>query len=101
MYALLGDRDQALEWRERTLQSVEGRKDVLDRNTVRVAAAEVLALTGDPERAWQDLEPLIRQPSGPTEWQLYFDLANRRMYAGVPGYEALRAKIDAELEARQ
>jgi TolB-like protein len=101
MYALLGDRDQALEWREKTLQSVEGRKDVLDRNTVRVAAAEVLALTGDAERAWRDLEPLIRQPSGPTEWQLYFDLPNRRMYAGVPGYEALRAKLTAELEARQ
>ena len=101
MYALLGDRDQALEWREKTLESIEGSKDVLDRNTVRVMAAEVLALTGDAERAWRNLEPLIRQPSGPTEWQLYFDLPNRRMYAGVPGYEALRAKLTAQLEARR
>jgi tetratricopeptide (TPR) repeat protein len=101
MHALLGERDKALQGREKALQAVEGAKDVLDRNTVRVMAAETLALTGDAERAWRDLEPLIRQPSGPTEWQLYFDLANRRMYAGVPGYEALRAKLAVELEARQ
>jgi TolB-like protein len=75
--------------------------DVLRSANARATIGRTLALMGEPDAGWQMIEPLIRQPGGPTDWELYQDLEIRKVFAEVPAYQALVARLDAELESRQ
>jgi hypothetical protein len=54
------------------------------------------AILGDPEGAWQELEPLIGQPGGPAAWGLVLIKWYNSVYKDVPGYRALVARMEAQ-----
>ena len=60
----------------------------------------VRAILGDPEGAWQELEPLIGQPGGPNAWGLALNLWTQSLYEDVPWYRAHVARMEAQRDNR-
>lgn len=95
LYAMAGHREEALEMREALLREIQDSDDVVIVNSVRSMLARTLAWAGEPEAAWAELEPLIRQPNGPTDWDLVLDPFMQHTLGEVPEYQALVADVEA------
>ena len=94
--ALVGDRETALEYRERGLAYAAASNDIQRANFTRFAAAMVLAVLGDADAAWRELEPLIGVRGGPTQWELATLITARHFLADSEGYQAMLAELGAD-----
>jgi TolB-like protein len=91
-YAMIGRGEEALAMREEAMELIADSDDIVVVNSVRWQLARTLAFVGQPEAGWRELEPLIRQPNGPTEWDLVLDPFEQAAWQGVPAYDALVAE---------
>ena len=93
MAALAGEEEVAREYRELALTFAVTTDDVLYENTSRRNAAFTLAVLGDDDDAWLELEPLIGKPRGSTEWDLVLRYDNSYFFADSKGYQERVAKL--------
>jgi TolB-like protein len=99
--ALAGDHEDAQALREQALILVEDLPDIVIRNNLLLNLAYVPAMAGDTEGGWREYQAMIGVPSGDSEWQVYLGRFNRVVFADVPEFQALIARLDAELAARE
>ena len=94
--ALAGEQEAAREHREQALAYAAALDDdVMYANQARVSAAKALAVLGDVDEAWRELEPLIGKPRGPTEWDLAVDIGYSYFFKDSEGYQARVAQLEA------
>ena len=94
--ALAGEHAAALEYRQLALAYVARTDDdVMYRNQARQSAAHTLAVLGDVDEAWSELQPLIRKPRCPTEWDLALRYDISHFFADSKGYQARVARLEA------
>ena len=93
--ALAGEQEAALEYREIALAHAATTDDVLTANNTRRNAALTLAVLGDVDEAWREFEPLIGEPRGLTEWDLFLRIDFSHFFADSKGYQARVAQLKA------
>jgi TolB-like protein len=91
-----GDREDAETLRARILAFAGQTDDRLAGTRARTAAAQTRAALGDAIGGWEELQPLIGQPGGPSRWDLVLGLQSRKQFGTAPGYQALVAEMEAE-----
>jgi tetratricopeptide (TPR) repeat protein len=92
--ALAGEKEAALEYRELALTFAAATDDILYGNMARNGAAHSLATLGEVDEAWLELEPLIGEPRGPTEWDPILSYDTAHIFADSKGYQARVAQLE-------